>query len=537
MKQVTSLFILFLTLSLSLHGQEQYMVFFKDKANTTYSTNRPLEFLSERSVSRRLKHNVAVSEEDIPVNKTYVTRVAALGVETFFTTRWMNAVLVQMEDAFVNDVLALSFVDRVELVSPNAILSQRPSERADTEESPIEPPRVERLQYQMLGINDMHAAGYKGAGVMVAIFDSGFENYTSIPAFNHILEQNRLAHTFNYVDNNANVDNRYDHGLRVLSILGADGEMIGAVPEATFVLAVTENEASEYRIEEYNWLFAAEMADSIGVDVINTSLGYSEFDDASMDYLESQMDGSTTVITRASNLAASKGILLVNSAGNQRTSSWQSVTAPADSENVLAVGAINSTESLASFSSSGPTADNRIKPDVVALGVNTQLLTSSNSIAFQSGTSFSSPLIAGLSAGLVQAFPEKTNLELMDIIRQSADRAEAPDQDFGYGIPFFETAAKIADAALIPIEEGVIAYPNPTDLTYLTLSFSEAFFGEDISVNVVNSNGSTVERFSFTPNLFNNKQQIDLSKVRPGLLLVRLVTPDGLITKKIIKTR
>ncbi|OEK04635.1 hypothetical protein BFP71_14360 [Roseivirga misakiensis] len=510
------------------------MVFFTDKANTNYSTNRPLEFLSQRAIDRRLKHNAAITSQDFPVNSSYVDQVGALGIETYYTSRWMNALLVQMEAVDVNNVMSLPFVESVEFVSPAAILSP-PGEIEQTDDSPLPPPRVETLQYQMLGIDQMHTEGYMGSDVFVAIFDSGFNNYDNNPAFAHILAENRFIHTFNYVDNSIDVGNRFDHGLNVLSVLGADGEMIGAVPKASFMLAVTENEVSEYRIEEYNWLFAAEAADSIGVDIINTSLGYSEFDDASMDYTVSQMDGQTAVITRAANIAASKGILLVNSSGNQRNSPWGTITAPADSENVLAVGAINSIGVLAGFSSSGLGGGGTTKPDVVALGVNVEVTNPQGFLTVANGTSFSSPLVAGLATGLIEAFPEKTNIQLMDILRESGDRAKNPDDDYGFGIPLFERAVKIADESLIPIEEGIIAYPNPTDLPYFTLSFGEPFIGEEVGIEIYNSEGAKVEVYRIVPSLFNNKQEIDLSSIRPGLLVLRLTSSLGVITKKIIK--
>lgn len=530
-------FLILLIFSFSLQAQDQFMVFFKDKSNTSFSIQRPAEFLSTKAISRRSKQSITITEEDLPVNRSYVRGVADLGIETYFTTKWMNGLLVQMEASSVNAVLALPYVDRVEYVAPNAILSNAPGAVEQTDESPIDPSRIEESQYKMLGLNQMHEEGFFGEDVLIAIFDAGFKNYSTIPAFEHILQDNRLIHTFDYTKNRISVDNNYDHGLRVFSILGADAEMIGAVPHASYMLVVTEASVGEYRIEEYNWLFAAEMADSAGVDIVNTSLGYSEFSDPAMDYTQSQLDGQTTVITRAANIAASKGILLVNSSGNEGSSSWGTISAPSDSEKVLTVGAINVSEQLASFSGTGPTADNRIKPDVVALGVNTQVTNAQNIISFQNGTSFSAPLVTGLAAGLIQAFPEMSSQEIMEVIKQSGDRIENPNSDFGNGIPHFVRAAKIADESLIPLAAGIIAYPNPTDLTYFTLTFSESMLGQEIKAQLLNGDGSLVQNYEFTPKLFNNRLQVDLSTAKSGLLLLRLVTADGVTTKKIIKIK
>lgn len=529
--------LILLTLSLSLQAQDQYMVFFKDKSNSAFSIQRPSEFLSAKSISRRQKQNVTITEEDLPVNKSYVREIANLGIETYFTTKWMNGVLVQMETGDVSNLLNFPFVDRVEYVAPNAILSSAPGEVGQVEESPIEPLRIESSQYAMLGLDEMHKEGFYGEGVLIAIFDEGFKNYNSITAFDHVLRENRLIHTFDYTKNRESVDNIYDHGLRVFSVLGADAEMIGAVPSASYILAVTEAGVGEYRVEEYNWLFAAEMADSAGVDVINTSLGYSEFLDASMNYTQSELDGQTAVITRAANIAAGKGMLLVGSAGNEGASAWGTITAPSDSENVLTVGAINDVEQLANFSGTGPTADNRIKPDVVAQGINTQVTNAQDIVSTQNGTSFSAPLVTGLAAGLIQAFPEMTNEEIMEVIKQSGNRNDNPDSDFGYGVPHFVRAAKIADESLIPFAEGIIAYPNPTDLSYFTLTFSESLLGQSIKTQLFNGDGSHIQDYEFTPLLFNNRLQVDLSGAKSGLLLIRVVTADGVTTKKIIKAR
>ena len=530
-------FLILLCFSSCLQAQDQFMVFFKDKSNTSFSIQRPTEFLSPKSISRRIRQNIPTTEEDLPVNRIYVRAVADLGVETYFTTKWMNGVLVQMDPSSVGNVLALPFVDRVEYVAPNAILSEAPGTAEQNNESPIEPSRIDELQYAMLGIDQMHMEGFMGKGVLVAIFDEGFNNYTSIPAFEHILDENRLIHTFDYTKNREDVENIYDHGLRVFSILGADDEMIGAVPKSSYILAVTEAGVGEYRVEEYNWLFAAEMADSAGVDIINTSLGYSEFLDASMNYTQSDMDGQTTVITRAANIAASKGMLLVNSSGNAGASAWGTITAPSDSEAVLTVGAINASEQLASFSGTGPTADNRIKPDVVARGVNTQVTNAQNIVSFQNGTSFSAPLITGLAAGLLQAFPDLSSQDIIEAIKQSGNKKDNPDSDFGYGIPHFVRAAKVADESLIPISDGIVAYPNPTDLSYFTLTFSEELLGERIKAQLLNGDGSLVQNYEFTPSLFDNRLEVDLTKAKSGLLLIRLVTGDKVLTKKIMKTR
>lgn len=537
MRQVAStIFFLFIVSATSI-AQDRYMVFFKDKANSSFSINNPEAFLSPRSLARRAKNNVQPSEEDLPVNQSYIDQVAGFGAEIYFSTKWMNGVLVQMEQRLVADITALAIVDHVEYVAPGDILTPIPFARAKFEESPIPPERISKVQYEMLEIDQMHGSGFFGEGVLIGIFDDGFQNYNSLSAFENARVAGRIPYTFDFTRNRVDVDNSFNHGLRVLSIIGADNsDILGGAPESDYFLAVTEA-PGEYRVEEYNWLFAAEKADSAGVDVINTSLGYNDlFNDDSMDYAVEDMDGQTAVITKASNFAAARGIVLVTSAGNSGADDWRIISAPADSEQVIAVGAIAENTSLAAFSSVGPTADDRLKPDVVALGVSTRLLTSSGGVSFQNGTSFSAPLITSLAAGLIEAFPNLTASEIRDVIRESGHNAASPGNLFGYGIPGFLRAARIADETLIPIEAGILAYPNPAE-SYVTIAFEEDHIGESIAAELMNSKGAVVQRYDFVPQLFQNKFRVDISNVKSGLLILKVVTSSGVVTKKIIKTQ
>ncbi len=514
------------------------MVFFKDKANSGFSINNPEAFLSERSLARRTKNNVLLSEEDLPVNLAYINQVSSLGVETYFSTKWMNGVLVQMEASQVVEVESLDIVDRVEYVAPGNILTPVPFARAKFTESPISPSRISERQYEMLDLDHMHQAGFFGEGVLIGVLDDGFQNYNTLSAFEHALLSNRITYTYDFTRNRPSVDNNFNHGLRVLSIIAADNqEIIGGAPGALFFLAITEA-PGEYRVEEYNWLFAAEKADSVGVDIITTSLGYNDFfDDDRMDYTVEDMDGLTAISTQAANYAAARGILIIASAGNTGSDDWRITTAPADSEHVISVGAVDENELLAAFSGLGPTADGRIKPDVVALGVRTKLLTSSGGIAFQNGTSFSAPLVASLAAGLMEALPEITASEIREVIRSSGDRAKGPDNFYGYGIPGFIRASRILDETLIPIDQGIITYPNPTDLPYVTIAFEEGFIDQPITAELVNAAGAVIQTYRFTPGLFQNKFRVDLSKVKSEFLVLKVFTPTGMFTKKIIKTQ
>ncbi len=373
----------------------RFMVFFTDKGDE-FSTAEPLEFLSQRAVERRIKQLIPVTEEDLPVNSTYLEDLASIGVLVRYPTKWLNGALIQADSSQLNDLSSLEYITSIEYVAPGPLTPR------DGTAKPFKNKHKNRnvrttlstdLQNQLLGIDQMHQAGIKGEGMLVAVFDDGFEGVNSTDAFSHLFDNSQLLITYDFLGDNENVYRYDDHGTKVLSVIAAEipGVFTGGVPEADFILCVTEDVSSEYRIEEYNWVFAAELADSAGADVINTSLGYNVFDDPEMNYTVEQLDGQSTVISRAASIAATKGMVLAVSAGNSGNSLWQKITAPADAIDVLAVGAINSDTVKPGFSSIGPTSDGRTKPDVVAIGVTTSVINAQGNEVFNNGTSFPLP--------------------------------------------------------------------------------------------------------------------------------------------------
>lgn len=539
MKRAVSISLVLYCLALGrIDAQDRYMVFFTDKSGTAFSLSDPTRFLSDRAIQRRQKQQIAVLENDLPVNRHYVERVVATGAETFFTTRWMNGVLVQATASQISNIEALSFVSHTEYVAPDAPLSSDSNadgfaSAAGREEAEARP---SDFQNDMLGIDRMHQSGFLGEGILIGVFDEGFDNLSSIPGFAHLFEDNRILYTRDFTRNSTNVENNVTHGRRVLSVLAADtDELSGTAPEASYILSITET-SGEYRIEEYNWLFAAEMADSAGVDIITTSLGYNLFNDPMMDYSPDQMDGQTTVITRSANLAASKGIALVTSAGNTgQSQEWPIITAPADSPDIIAVGAVNGALSRARISSIGPSADNRIKPDVAALGVSTALLDADGGVTFSDGTSFAAPLVAGLMAGVWQAHPELTAAQLLDLIRLSGSHYNSPDNETGYGIPNFVIIEQIIDEIDQPAAGGFTVYPNPSTLTFVYLAFDTSFFDQDINVSVTNMKGEHINRYSFTPTSRDNRIQIEIGGCPPGVYLIEVTGAGQAFTRKLIK--
>jgi serine protease AprX len=433
--KVILLLLLVMSTAVSWAQKDRYMVFFKDKSGTPYSVADPAAFLSPAAIERRVKHDVQITAQDLPVNPAYINGVKDAGAEVYFTTRWLNGLLVQAEDDVIIQVEALPFVDRVELVAPQARLAPRGRIRVNERRKGTKTSAATNVQLNMIGLTDMHSDNIRGEGVTIAILDSGFEGVDVSAPFSHIFQEGRidLQASRDFVYNSDNVFQYDDHGTEVFSVIAAfqPGEFTGGAYKASYQLYVTEEVPTEYRIEEYNWLFAAERADSAGADIIQSSLGYYDFDGASMDYLKSQMDGVTAVVSKAAKWAADRGIIVVVSAGNEGNVSWQIITAPADVENVLAVAAVDANLRRSNSSSTGPTSDQRIKPDVAALGVGTSVIESSGSPGRSSGTSLAAPLITSLAAGVLQKYPAATNLEILDAIRKSASQSAKPDNFIG----------------------------------------------------------------------------------------------------------
>ncbi|MCS6968052.1 MAG: S8 family peptidase [Cytophagales bacterium] len=445
-----------------------HMVFFRDKRNSPFSLSRPEEFLSQRSIERRRRQNIPFTARDLPVTPAYLDSIRKTGARVLYPTRWLNGAIIRATDA------QLAAVNRLSVVRGNATerLSRLEEDQPASQLSPLLPfTRTEDLesfnygfserQVSMLGIDAMHRAGFRGEGIHIAVLDCGFVGFNTALPFRSM----NLLGTFNFVERTTNVINSCTHGTRVLSVLAAfqEGSLIGSAPKASYYLFQTEDNQTETRAEEAWWLVAAERADSLGVDIISTSLGYYHFDDPAQNYSVNDLNGRTALITQAANAAAAVGMLVVKSAGNQGNRAWGRITFPGDSDSVLTVGSVNGLGIYSSFSSRGPTADGRIKPDVVALGEGTIVSLPSGTITGDVGTSFTAPLIAGLAAGFWQAHPRLTNMQLIDIIRRSGTRWRHPNDSIGYGIPHFERMQLLLTS--LPEEllskTELLVYPNP----------------------------------------------------------------------------
>lgn len=452
--------ILGLLFSQTLLAQDNYyFVSFIDKQGNGFSIEAPEAFLSSKSIDRRNNQGISIYEQDLPITQAYKTTISNMGIEVFESSKWFNGIIIKSTQIEADQLINQGFVDVITYLAPQNYAGRRSGNEDELEIS--DSPTDTLFQNEIMNVKEMHLQGYLGSGVAIAVLDGGFREVDNVEAFAHLYNQNQLIYTYDFVSKTPDVYQYSSHGTKVLSFMAAKIESTyqGIAPEADYMLFVTENVPTEYRIEEYYWLIAAEKADSAGVDIISTSLGYNTFDDPQMNYTQEEMDGNTTIIVRAAHIAAEKGILVVASAGNEGNKSWSIITSPADMRNGLAVGSITTDYSRSSFSSFGPSADERIKPDVVAMGSSAFLVNKNGVVSRGSGTSFSAPQVAGLMAGIWQAYPEFTSLKLLEAIRMSSSNTTTPDDEIGYGIPSYIAIKNYLES--VTTIEPIEVYPNP----------------------------------------------------------------------------
>ena len=418
----------------------KYRISLKDKAATEYSLKKPEKYLSAKAIERRRKQNLPIDSTDLPVCRKYIDEIRKQGVKIVVTGKWDNFVTVSCNDTTLIDrIAALPFVLSTEKVwiSPGAGKPSMATER----DSVLNQPTIHSdsiygraiTQIQMSNGDKLHEAGFKGQGMTIAVIDAGFHNVDKITAMQNI----RILGTKDFVNQQADIFAESSHGMSVLSCIGMNRPdiMTGTAPEASFWLLRSEDEYTEHLVENDYWSAAVEFADSVGVDVINTSLGYYSFDDKSKNYKYRDLDGRHALMSRQASHIADKGMILVCSAGNSGAGSWKKITPPGDADNVLTVGAIDKRAVLATFSSVGNTADHRVKPDVVAVGVGSDVIRTDGNQGRANGTSFSSPIMCGMVTCLWQACPTLTAKEVIELVRRSGDRAGFPDNIYGYGVP------------------------------------------------------------------------------------------------------
>ncbi len=442
-------------------AQTRYIIKFKDKGTNPFSIANPSAYLGTRALQRRARYNIAIDSLDLPVTPRYVDSVRLAGVVNILnTSKWLNQVTIQTTDAaalvkinnFPFVVSAVAVASRIGGVNGgepvNKILDtpiDTPIPTDNTTSSLIEETTANVFNYGksngQVRIHQgefLHNHGFRGEGMQISVLDAGFFHYLSLPTFDSIRNNNQIINVWDFVANNASVDEDHTHGMNCLSTIAANmpGVFVGTAPKANFCLFRTEDVASETRIEEHNLSAGYERADSIGVDVCTISLGYTTFDFATQNYTYANMDGNTTMAAIASDIAAKKGMLPVVAAGNDGNGAWHFIVTPGDADSVMTVGAVDTMGVIATFSSHGPSSNGRIKPNVAAVGRAAVIASpSTGQPVFGNGTSFATPNIAGLTTCLWQAFPEFNNMTILDAMQKSASKYTTPDDRVGYGIP------------------------------------------------------------------------------------------------------
>lgn len=528
----------------------RYLVLFKEKSEGTYSLDRPTEFLSPRAVDRRKKQNIPVTENDLPVAGIYLSLIRQTGAKVIYPTRWFNGALVEASDAQLAQIKAMPFYKGIELNLPVANITSKSPGIARTSATHQKLGTTADIDYgqmkaqlALMEVADMHQKGFQGENMLIAILDNGFAKGDEVPYFKQLRDEKRIIDTHDFVARDGNIYNDGSHGLNVMSTIAAylPGTLVGTAFKASFALYITENNLGESPYEEITWLMAAERADSLGADVINSSLGYTTFDDEfdspAYNHTYKDMDGKTTIVSRAARYATRKGILVVNSAGNDGSNSWHYVGAPADVDSVLTVGATNYDRSYASLSSVGPNSAGIRKPDVAAVGAGTIIGDLGGGASSGYGTSFSAPQIAGVAAILWQAFPNLTAQQVIYVLKKSGHLAATPDNMLGYGVPNLIKAQEIAQNEFAPLgTEGellssVILSPNPAQ-DVVTLTIPQTLIGKMANVSMFAASGATMHSAATR---LTGKHTIATGQLASGLYLVRLKVDNQERTLKFIK--
>ncbi|HOW26604.1 MAG TPA: S8 family serine peptidase [Bacteroidales bacterium] len=543
--------------SLSVFAQEApliYKVTFRDKHQSDFSVNRPEEFLSRRALERRQRYDVPVTDDDLPISPSYIRSLENSGARILARSRWLNMVIVELESNQDSDQISrMQFVERMEEASTITAIKKngKPFFMVEQTDIPFFKPSPKNTstavsfdygpslnQVDMINGLPLHHDGYTGKGIIIAVLDAGFRAADTMAVFDSLWMQNRMLGTKDFVNPGGDIfePSIHAHGTMVLSIMAGNlpGQLVGTAPDAGYYLIRTEDGTAEYKLEEYYWMMGAEYADSLGADIINSSLGYTEFDDPADNHTYQDMDGNTTPVTIGADKAAERGILVCNSAGNSGNSPWKYIGAPADGDSVLSVGAVDPLGRWATFSSLGPSSDGRTKPDIAAQGQQTIIATPWGGVTAGNGTSFSSPVIAGMTACLWQAKRSFTNMQIISAIMKSSRQYNTPDDTLGYGIPDYSLAKSLLDTT--DVEMGTLQiYPNP-------FSQSIEFWinlpdHQKVKVFIFDITGKQI--FFREIELFKGISQVTLENpVRvSGLYILKVQTQNESLVGKIIHTQ
>ncbi len=532
------LMLLVFHVSIYAYAQQDAWVYLTDKPNVQDALANPITILTQKAIDRKQRHNITIDERDVPVNENYITQLKQqTGITVMAKSKWFNAVHVRGTESDINALIVLGFVDTIDFANNGLNTLSRTAQQEQKFE--VEETLVTynygstQNQVEMIDADDLHIDDFTGEGITIAVMDSGFPNVNTMGAFQRLRDNGSLLNGYDFVDRTSDVYayTANSHGTRVLSTMAGfiEDQYVGTAPDASYYLFRTEDAGSENPVEESYWVEAAERADSLGVDMINTSLGYRVYDNPDYDYTPADMNGQTAFISRGASIAVEKGILVVVSAGNAGGIDWQTVGAPADAPEVLSIGAVDADGNYASFSSIGSNAQPTQKPDVVARGQSAFVVSESNTVTQNSGTSFSGPIMCGGIASLWQALPDLSPIQMMQIVRESASQYSTPDNFLGHGIPSLSLARQIA---LSVLEEEVEIFkfsPNPaTDI--INITFPGGVNTTEISI--YNQLGQRVLKSTLT----RAHNQLNVSGITTGVYLVRVVSGSRTKTFKLLKS-
>lgn len=510
------------------HAQEQYAfrVYFTDKNTTDHTLTTPLSYLSQRAIDRRAKYNIDIDSSDLPVPVTYIDSVlqTTQGI-LHATSRWQNSCVILLEDSVnILDLLGINFIANIKQVAyyPGG-LHQRPG-RTDSASKGNKPTDFDEnfygaawSQIHLCHGEYLHEQGKMGEGQLIAVIDVGFTGVNTASAFDSMFQQNRLMDTWNYIYDTAHVFGYGAHGCQVLSCMASyiPESHVGTAPKAMYALYATDDLNSEQAIEEDNFVAAAERADSLGADLISTSLGYNTFDNDDDSYTYSDLDGNTTLVARASNMATRKGIMMVISAGNEGTSSWQHILTPGDADSAMTVGSVNNLKEHALSSGKGPNAAGVLKPNVSAQGVQAAVVGAAGNVTLQTGASFATPVLAGLTACLMQTAPDMHPLEIRSLIESVSDSFSAPTNNIGNGVPDFKKAyEQITDIDDVTKHENAFSvFPNPAQNKVFVVAPSALH--EEIAYSIYDVQGRSVKKG-------HTKKEITIGGITTGLYYLKL---------------
>lgn len=540
-----SLFSLVLLLLSPILGSSQnlYWVGFPDKNNTTFSTQTPEQFLSFKAIQRRQNQQIAIIEEDLPVSQHYLDSIKKSGTEILYALKWLNGVVIKPTPSQLESIrkinLSLSIISIYEVTPANSTSAQSGvNEIKKTKKTEFNQSYYGNGYDAISNVSGifLHQKGFMGQGMLIAIIDDGFLHANSSSVFEDAFSKGRVIATKDFVNKDSDIFSEDSHGTHVFSVIGANTptQMVGTAPEANFVLLRSENFDTEQLVEEYNWAAAAEFADSIGADIINTSLGYTTFDIPSQDHTYADMSGDKTPAAIACSIAAKKGMLVVCSAGNEGNKTWKYISTPADAKEIITVGAVNLDSTLTAFSSIGPSADGRIKPEIIALGSGVGIISDAGTLIQGDGTSYASPIIAGMAACLWQAFPLLTAKQIRKAITTTATQNADPTDSRGFGIPnarlaYFNLLETVGDATCI--RPSLSPNPFSSDIQVALYSPTTA----DVDITIYSCSGECIFRQRLPISSAVNTTIPIPSNLSKGIYIVSIASGECHWQQKLVK--